>query len=284
MSISILVEYMKETPKHGLTPDKHHWYDQMIRRGFNERNENYFSVFPQGNPSEIFTKALLKAGNRNRRMLDIGCGPGKYTEMWAPNYAQIVGLDRSSESLAYGREHRTAPNLEFVLGDSRMLAFPDDSFDVAVTRLSPHSLAEMIRVLKPRGLAFCMRVGETDALELRRLFGQVDLVKKMEGYMARGEPHSRHIAEEWREVGFEEVKSAEFEYDMHFKSALELAKYLSRIPIIPEFDIHNPQHMLMLQHYAVQNTDVESGAVILHRHRSIITGSKSTEVCPPNDQ
>lgn len=265
---------MNEMPTNNLTPDKHYWYDQMIQKGFAERDESYFSLYFQGNPSEIFTQTLLAAGDKNARMLDIGCGPGKYTEMLTPGYLRVVGLDRSANSLAYGLKHHKASNLEFVLGDSRNLPFDDETFEAVATRLSPHDPAEMMRVLKPAGLALCMRVGETDALELRRLFGQTGLVEKMGSYIARAEPHSRHIAKQWKELGFIEVESTEYEYDMYFETATELAKYLSRIPIIPEFDMENDEHIQKLQEYAKQNTDQESGAAILHRHRNIIKGFK----------
>lgn len=266
---------MNEKPATPLTPDKHYWYDQMIDKGFAERDESYFSVYLNGNPSEIYKQTLLAAGGEKAQLLDIGCGPGKYTEMLATGYYKIVGLDLSANSISYGQKHHNAPNLEFVLGDSKELPFDDETFDVVASRLSPHSLSEMMRVLRPGGQAFAMRVGETDALALRKLFGQKDLVKKMEGYVARGEPHSVHIAEQWKEVGFLSVERAEYEYDMHFESVIDLAKYLSRIPIIPEFDMANFEHMQKLNEYSQQNIHLETGAIILHRHRNIIKGVKA---------
>ena len=264
---------MSETP-HPLTPDKHYWYDQMIQKGFAEKDESYFSLYPQGNPSEIFKKTLLAAGGENVRLLDIGCGPGKYAEMVTPAYSEVVGLDLSANSIAYGLKHRKAPNLKFILGDSRKLPFENETFEVVSTRLSPHDLSEMMRVLKSGGFAISMRVGETDALELRRLFGQAGLVKKIDGYIARAEPHSQHLVEQWKESGFVRVESTEHEYDMYLETATDLAKYLSRVPIIPEFDMENSKHMQKLQEYAMQNTDQKSGATILHRHRNIIKGFK----------
>jgi len=265
---------VSEIPSTLLMPDKHYWYDQMIQKGFAERDEAYFSLFSNGNPSEIFRQILLESGSADARLLDIGCGPGKYTEMQVAGYWQVVGLDRSVHSLLYGLEHHQAPNLDYVLGDSRKLPFGNETFEVVATRLSPHDLDEMMRVLKSGGLALCMRVGETDALELRKMFGQAGLVEKMGRYIARAEPHSRHIAEQWKETGFLEVKSTEHEYDIHFETVADLAKYLSRIPIVPEFDMENNEHMQTLQEYAKQSTHQETGAVILHRHRNIIKGLK----------
>lgn len=257
-----------------LSPDRHNWYDRMIQKGFAERDEAYFSIYAHGNPSEIFKQTLLTVSGENARVLDIGCGPGKYTEMLTSGYSFVVGLDRSERSLAYGFKHHRAPNLEYILGDSNDLPFENETFEVVATRLSPHSLTEMMRVLKPGGLALCMRVGEYDAFKLREIFGQKGLIEKMGGYIAKGEPHSRHIAEQWGQTGFLEVTSSEYEYDMHCETITDLVKYLSRIPIIPEFDLGNNEHMRKLQEYAQQSIHPETSAVILHRHRYIIEGVK----------
>lgn len=132
----------------------------------------------------------------------------------------------------------------------------------------------MIRVLKPGGFAVAMRVGETDGLELRRLFGQEKLVAKMDGLIAKGERHSKHIIERWYEAGFKNIESSEYEYDIHFDKLEDLAKYLSRIPIVPEFDMETTAHVELLKTYADTHTHPETGSIILHRHRYIIKGFK----------
>lgn len=252
-----------------LTPDNYAWYDRMIGKGYAERNESYFSAYLSHDHSDAFKQILLAAGGEHARALDIGCGPGKYTEMLTPGYAYVVGLDRSVKSLTYGLVHHRRPNLAYVLGDAQRLPFGDASFEAVAARLAPHNLVEMLRILRPQGLAICMRVGENDAYRLREIFKQQNLVEKMRQYIEWGEPHSRHIVEQWKQIGFTEVSSGEYEYDMHFETTGDLANYLSRVPIIPEFDANDANHMHKLREYAEQHTHPQMTTVVLHRHRYI---------------
>lgn len=113
-----------------LTPDKHYWYDQMIVKGFAERDESYISLFENGNPSEIFMQILADQGGSDKKLLDIGCGPGKYTAMFTPNFSRVVGLDRSANSINFGKNVHKVPNLDFILGDAYTLPVGNESFDV----------------------------------------------------------------------------------------------------------------------------------------------------------
>lgn len=216
------------------SPKNHLWYDQMIKKGYVEKDEAYYSVFAHGNPSKIFYIILNSNATKDQKLLDIGCGYGKYTQMFAERYGEVIGLDLSPESIELAKKKYAAANLTYIIADStQKLPFEDESFDAVSTRLSPHNLSEMFRILKPGSFALCMRVGETDSLDLRKQFGQEATVKKMQDYIDRGERHSQHIVEEWKAVGFTNVTCTEHEYDMHFESLGELARYLSRIPIVP---------------------------------------------------
>ncbi len=246
----------------------------MIERGYSEKNEKYSVIYPNGNQSQIFIHTLIATGGKRKSILDIGCGYGKYTQMLASKYGEVVGLDLSGNSIDYALKHYSADNIKYIVADSSKLPFADSAFDVVFSRLSPHNLEEMKRVLKPGGLALCMRVGETDALELRGAFGQRQMVTKMQGYVRRGERHSQHIVDEWKKNGFTKLQCKEYEYEMIFRSTDDLAKYLSRIPIVPEFNEHNPAHMKKLSGYVERTAATNQGRVILPRHRYIIEGYK----------
>jgi ubiquinone/menaquinone biosynthesis C-methylase UbiE len=97
------------------------------------------------------------------RVLDVGCGAGDLTRIIAgavgPN-GSAVGLDPSIETLERARQATTAVNCTFVEGRAEGLEFPDTTFDVVVTSLMIHHLAdeqrppavrEMFRVLRPGG-------------------------------------------------------------------------------------------------------------------------------------
>jgi 2-polyprenyl-6-hydroxyphenyl methylase/3-demethylubiquinone-9 3-methyltransferase len=88
-----------------------------------------------------------------RRILDLGCGKGRFATPLAAAGAEVVGLDRSAAMLAEGA------GLDRVKGSARRLPFPDAAFDAAVAiEVFEHLAAidevllEVRRVLRPGGL------------------------------------------------------------------------------------------------------------------------------------
>lgn len=108
-------------------------------------------------------------------VLDVGCGTGVYSEMYAEWGANVTGVDLSAEAI------RTVKELdipgEYSTAPANDVPFPDDSFDVVhVFSVLFHitdddewaeSIAEFVRVLKPGG-ALLMR---TEWVEENRVNG-----------------------------------------------------------------------------------------------------------------
>jgi ubiquinone/menaquinone biosynthesis C-methylase UbiE len=93
------------------------------------------------------------------RWLDIGCGTGTFTEQVAENCgpASVIGIDPSPEQLAFAEQRIITA--EFQVGDAQALAYPDNTFDIAVMALTIHfipdpgkAVSEMARVLRQGGL------------------------------------------------------------------------------------------------------------------------------------
>jgi 2-polyprenyl-3-methyl-5-hydroxy-6-metoxy-1,4-benzoquinol methylase len=95
------------------------------------------------------------------RILDAGCGEGRFARMLAERGARVSAIDLSERMIAHAREQEQAQPLgiDYHLGDMCDLSrFADESFDLAVAYLSlidvldyETALREIARVLTPRG-------------------------------------------------------------------------------------------------------------------------------------
>jgi SAM-dependent methyltransferase len=90
-----------------------------------------------------------------RRVLDVGCGTGRFTAALEAAGAQVTGLDRDPAMLQLAR-HRTRARL--LRADAHAVPLDDDTFDlaVAITLLefadrAEQVIAELVRVTRPGG-------------------------------------------------------------------------------------------------------------------------------------
>lgn len=137
---------------------------------------------------------------RDRRMLDFGCGGGRFEEALAAEVAEIVGIDISAEMIARARRLCAGlTNVRFRQSSGRDLAgFADASFDLVLAvdsfpylvqaggDLAERLLAEAARVLKPGGdlliLNFSYRGDEgADRADVRRFAAASGLRMRREG-------------------------------------------------------------------------------------------------------
>jgi malonyl-CoA O-methyltransferase len=96
---------------------------------------------------------------RGQRVLDLGCGTGRYCVLLARRGASVVGIDASSEMLEQAKR-KINPGCRFALhkGTIDKMDFPDEHFDLIVSALTFEHLAELeptfgeaVRVLKTGG-------------------------------------------------------------------------------------------------------------------------------------
>jgi SAM-dependent methyltransferase len=94
---------------------------------------------------------------RGRRVLDLGCGKGRFARILSARGARVVGLDISAAMLAAARE----AGLDCVRGSARRLPFRSGSFDAAIavevfehmeSRAFDDACEELRRVLRPGGI------------------------------------------------------------------------------------------------------------------------------------
>lgn len=91
------------------------------------------------------------------RALELGCGSGNYTELYAKSGADIVAVDLSEDLLAVARKR--LPRATFQIAAAETLeGIADDSIDCAIGNAVLHhfdvplALKAMHRVLKPGGM------------------------------------------------------------------------------------------------------------------------------------
>lgn len=94
-------------------------------------------------------------------VLDVAAGTGHLSRAIAPHVKQVVALDATSEMLREGgrqAEHDGIGNIVFERGLAEDLPYPNDAFDMVVSRFAIHHfespgppVQEMVRVCRPGG-------------------------------------------------------------------------------------------------------------------------------------
>jgi ubiquinone/menaquinone biosynthesis C-methylase UbiE len=72
---------------------------------------------------------------RGKRVLDLGCGDGRFALGVASYAASVEGLDPDAEAIATARKlarESKVGNVHFAVGAAQELPYPDAHFDVAV--------------------------------------------------------------------------------------------------------------------------------------------------------
>jgi len=95
----------------------------------------------------------------NQRVLDVGCGTGRYCELLAKRGAKVVGIDPSQKMLECAKAKITLKcKFELRLGKIEDSEFPDNHFDLVVSALTlghvsdlEPVISKLSRVLRNRG-------------------------------------------------------------------------------------------------------------------------------------
>ncbi|SRR6266568_5690189 len=82
--------------------------------------------------AQIFTKyfSLIDWSTKPRKVLDMGCGSGRWDVLVAPLVGELVAADASPKALEVAKRNVRATNLSFVECTPESLPFPDGYFDL----------------------------------------------------------------------------------------------------------------------------------------------------------
>lgn len=93
------------------------------------------------------------------KVLDLGCGPGRYSKILADMGAAVHGIDLSPKLVE--RAKKEFPEIDFQVADIESIPFPDQTFDLVVAPLVlqyvedwAKTFSEVRRVLKAEGGKF----------------------------------------------------------------------------------------------------------------------------------
>ncbi len=87
---------------------------------------------------------------QDRRLLDIGCGAGKFTRLMAARGAQATGIDANVDVIAEAQRAAAEAGLAIAFhhGRGEALPFADGSFDIVVFSNSLHHMSDMAGALR----------------------------------------------------------------------------------------------------------------------------------------
>ncbi|HEY8171611.1 MAG TPA: class I SAM-dependent methyltransferase [Dehalococcoidia bacterium] len=106
----------------------------------------------------------LCADVRGKRVLDVGCGEGRFCRMLAERGASVVGIDPTALLVAEANERCDAGHYVRAIAENE--PFADASFDLVITYVTlvdipgyRQAIAEMARVLRPGGTLLAANLG-----------------------------------------------------------------------------------------------------------------------------
>jgi SAM-dependent methyltransferase len=124
-----------------------------------------------------FWEDFLRARCSGKRVLEYGCGQGKYTPRLVEFGGVVTGIDLSETGMLHAQAaaREAGVQIEFKAMDAEALDFPDQTFDVICGNAILHhldldrSFAEVARTLKANGQAIFMEpLGHNPLINLKR--------------------------------------------------------------------------------------------------------------------
>jgi ubiquinone/menaquinone biosynthesis C-methylase UbiE len=119
-----------------------------------------------------FIDIFLEKLNAGAKILDVGSGPGQFTQYMMKKGFEVLGIDYSKEMLK--KAEQLVPEALFIYADMRKLDLESESFDGLLAAYSlihipseelPHTLEGFFKVLKPGGYIQCIaQRGDADKI------------------------------------------------------------------------------------------------------------------------
>ncbi|CAK8692533.1 unnamed protein product [Clavelina lepadiformis] len=137
--------------------------------------ENYLKFRPKY--TEEVAEAVMKyldahykehSQRKHDLMVDVGCGSGQGTNLFATHFKKIVGVDICGKQIQCANKQNTHENISYLVGKAEELPFEDHSVDLVACGTAAHwfnlpkFFQEVLRVLKPSGCLAVFAYGFTE--------------------------------------------------------------------------------------------------------------------------
>ena len=137
---------------------------------------------------------------KNKKVLDLGCGSGRYTKILKELGAEVIGVDPSEELIKIAQSE--IKDVEFIKAFASKLPFNDSQFDFVFAGMVIHyikdineSFSEISRVLKPKGeFIFTSHVPYLELAKKAKFKGKS--YYELENYFKEGEK-----VKKWTSIG-----------------------------------------------------------------------------------
>ncbi len=114
-------------------------------------NESSFTIPPgtfNANSVRLVLEVIGALDLNDCTIAEIGCGRGGNTALVAEKFsAPVIGIDMSSEAIAFCRRAHTSPSTDFKVGDALNIPLADGSCDAVLNVESSHSYGNLPKFL-----------------------------------------------------------------------------------------------------------------------------------------
>ena len=167
---------------------EHSSHTEVVREQFRIQSAQFEEQVSGGYNRDIpgwILENLALTGNESA--LDVATGTGIMARDLAPRVAQVTGIDVTPEMLAQARRIAAdagIANIVFDDGDAAALPYPDNRFDLVISRIAVHhfadprvELGEMRRVCKPGGRVAIVDITAADDAELAAAHNRLERLR-----------------------------------------------------------------------------------------------------------
>lgn len=185
-----------------------------------------------------YVSKILSVLKPQMKLLDIGCGTAHIIQelSTAQRNSNYVGLDVSSHMLKTANENtRGLKNVILVQGNGFELPFPNNVFDILITRLTDYSPQEAYRVLRKGGCFFEYSLGPQADREIKEFFPE--RIEERSFFFPRNiKAWKQEVCEDISREGFIVSNIKDYKEEDHYRNEQEIMDLIEMVPLVRDFD------------------------------------------------